>query len=301
VILVSEIQEARDVCRKAKREGGRIVLVPTMGFLHDGHLSLVRRGKELGDFLVVTIFVNPVQFGPQEDLAKYPRDLAGDRKRLEELGVDLLFCPSETDLYPPGYETYVSPEVIAQKLCGAYRPGHFRGVATILTKLFHVLEPDVAVFGEKDYQQLVATRKMVRDLNFPVTVVAAPTVREADGLAMSSRNHYLSAEEREAAHVVPRSLQTARALVAAEVQDSRLVLEAVRKSVGEEPLARLEYAEICDPDTLEDLSRIGERALLAVAVWIGKTRLIDNTMLSLHSAEKQSSERIDNGITHAQG
>jgi pantoate--beta-alanine ligase len=217
------------------------------------------------------------------------------------LETDLLFCPSERDIYPSGYETFVSLEDVSKKLCGAYRPNHFRGVATILTKLFHILQPHVVIFGEKDYQQLLLVKRMVQDLNFDIAVVGLPTVRETDGLALSSRNVHLNPDERSAALVLRRSLDMAEEMVAGGEMRSLTLLERIRKKVEEEPLARLEYASICDPETLEDVSQIQGGTLLALAVWIGRTRLIDNCILSLPRVESSFCERTKDGTTHAQG
>jgi pantoate--beta-alanine ligase len=272
-----------------------------MGYLHAGHVSLVERAKNLAGFVAVTIFVNPTQFAPGEDLEKYPRDLARDRKLLDALGIDLLFCPSVRELYPSGYETFVHVKRMSEKLCGAHRPNHFEGVATILTKLFHIVQPDIAVFGEKDYQQFVLIKKMARDLDFGIEIVGVPTVREADGLALSSRNAYLSPEERQAALVLSVCLRLASEMVALGEKTALTVLEAVKKRIGEEPLAGLEYVSICDPETLEEITEIGTTALLAMAVWIGRTRLIDNAILAPAGARNAFEERMKHDATHAQG
>lgn len=301
MFVTHSIEEAKRICWEARQQGRKVSLVPTMGYLHAGHLSLVERAKKVGGLTVVTIFVNPTQFAPGEDLAKYPRDLGRDQGLLDSLGVDLLFCPVERDLYPAGYETYVLVKGMSGKLCGAHRPNHFEGVATILTKLFHILQPDIAVFGEKDYQQLMLVKKMVRDLNFDTEIVGVPTVREADGLALSSRNVYLSAEERRAALVLSRCLRLAEEMVSLGERTALAVREAVKKQIGEEPLARLEYVSICDPETLEEVAEIQTRALLAMAVWIGRTRLIDNSLLLTSQVESGFEERMKHDATHAQG
>lgn len=262
-----------------RRAGKRIALVPTMGFLHDGHLRLLREGKKRGDRLVVSLFVNPIQFGPQEDYRVYPRDFERDRALLEEERVDVLFHPAPEEMYPAGYRTHVEVEGLCQRLCGAFRPGHFRGVATVVAKLLNIVRPHVAIFGAKDYQQLQVIRRMAEDLNFDVEIVGHPTVRDKDGLAMSSRNTYLSQEERKAALSLYRSLTKAESLVRQGEKEGKRIIEAVTAEIDQEPLARVEYVRLCHPDSLEEVERVQGEALLALAVWIGKARLIDNTIL----------------------
>jgi pantoate--beta-alanine ligase len=276
------IESIRDMQRWSEGErcaGRRIALVPTMGFLHEGHLSLVRQGKISADRLVVSLFVNPTQFGPDEDLALYPRDIERDRALLEKEGADVLFYPSASAMYPEGYRAHVEVGQLDRFLCGLARPGHFRGVATVVAKLFNIVRPHVAVFGLKDYQQFRIVCRLVEDLNFDIEILGHPIVRENDGLAMSSRNTYLGAEERAAAGCLYRSLKIAESLVGQGERDCRRILEAVKTELEREPLARVEYATLCDPRTLEDVGMIGQETLLALAVWIGKTRLIDNTVL----------------------
>jgi len=262
-----------------RRAGRRIVLAPTMGALHEGHLSLVREGKKSGDRLVVSLFVNPAQFGPSEDLAAYPRDFERDRNLLEKEKADVLFHPSAAEIYPERYQTYVEVEKLAPLLCGEFRPGHFRGVATVVAKLFNIVRPHAAIFGAKDCQQLQLIRRMTRDLNFDIEIVGCPTVREKDGLAMSSRNRYLSGEERAAALSLSRSLKRAESLVEEGERESERIIAAARAEIEREPLARIEYARVCGPETLEEVARIEREAVLALAVRIDKTRLIDNTIL----------------------
>lgn len=276
---IESIQQMQIWSDAERRAAKQIALVPTMGFLHQGHLSLVREGRRRGDRLVVSIFVNPTQFGPREDLAAYPRDFERDRCLLEKEGVDVLFDPMSAAMYPEGYETYVDLERLSSLLCGAFRPGHFRGVATVLVKLFNIVQPHMVIFGAKDYQQLQAARRMVKDLNFDIEVIGHPTVREEDGLAMSSRNAYLNEEERRVALSLYRSLKNAESLVRGGERQSRRIIHAVRAEIEKEPLARLEYARVCHPESLDEVEEIEGEAVLALAVWVGKARLIDNTLL----------------------
>ena len=262
-----------------RRDGRRIVFVPTMGFLHDAHLSLVRDGKKRGDRVVVSIFVNPAQFSPNEDFTAYPRDFERDRGLLEREHADVLFHPSVREIYPEGYQTHVDVDNLSALLCGAHRPGHFQGVATVVAKLFNIARPHVAIFGEKDYQQLQLVRRLVRDLNFDIEIVGHPIVREADGLAMSSRNVYLSPGERRAALCLSRGLSRAACMVQRGETRGRVITEAVRAGIDKEPLARVQYVTLCDSATLEPVVEIQDSALLALAVRIGKTRLIDNQIL----------------------
>ena len=271
--------ETRAACRGARAEGRRLGLVPTMGALHEGHLSLVRAARAQCDVVAVSLFVNPTQFGPNEDLSRYPRPFERDRELLEREGVEILFAPSPEEMYPPGASTWVTVEGLSEKLDGRSRPGHFRGVTTVVSKLFHIFEPAAAFFGQKDAAQLAVIRRMVRDLNFPVEIVACPIVREADGLAMSSRNVYLSADERTSALVLRRSLLRVEELFAAGERDAAKLAAAGRAVFAKEPQVRLDYFEIVDPDTLEPAGRITGPALCAVAAYVGNTRLIDNVVL----------------------
>ncbi len=277
--VISHIREMQAWSEAVRREGRRIVLVPTMGFLHEGHLSLVREGRKRGDLLVVSLFVNPKQFAPDEDYKNYPRDLERDRKLLEKEEVDILFHPFVEEMYSKGYQTHVEVEKVSQFLCGAFRPGHFRGVATVVAKLFNIVRPHVALFGLKDYQQFQIIRRTVKDLNFDIEIVGHPIVREKDGLAMSSRNAYLSRQEREAALCLYRSLKGAESLVCRGERESGRIVAAVKAEMDKEPLARVEYISLCHPVSLEEVKKIDDEALLALAVWIGKARLIDNTIL----------------------
>jgi pantoate--beta-alanine ligase len=254
-------------------------LVPTMGYLHEGHLSLVRYAKEECASVVVSIFVNPTQFGPGEDLAAYPRDMERDLRLLESLGVDLVWTPTPEIMYPNGYQTWVQVEALADPLEGSMRPGHFRGVTTVVAKLFNGVLPARAYFGQKDAQQAAVIRRMARDLNFPLEVVVCPTVREPDGLAMSSRNAYLDHSQRKAATVLYRALSAAKNAYAAGERDAEKLRAIMRETLVAETLARMQYVSCADYDTLEELETVSGKALLSMAVFVGKTRLIDNMVL----------------------
>jgi pantoate--beta-alanine ligase len=275
--IVETVQKVREV-RGADRHltWG---LVPTMGALHEGHLSLVRRARAENDRVGVSIFVNPIQFNRRDDLEKYPRQLAHDSALLEAEGVDLIWAPTETVVYPPGYQTYITVEEVTQPLEGLSRPGHFRGVTTVVAKLFNVFEPTRAYFGQKDAQQVAVIRQMVRDLAFNLTVVVCPIVREADGLAMSSRNVLLNPDERRAAVVLSRSLRAAQDEWARGQRDGEHLRDTIRAVLSTEPLARVDYVSAADPITLREIDGEAERALLSMAVFIGATRLIDNVVL----------------------
>ncbi|OGR30552.1 MAG: pantoate--beta-alanine ligase [Desulfobacca sp. RBG_16_60_12] len=278
--IISDPQDMQGLARQWRDQGLKVVLVPTMGFFHPGHLSLMEYGKTAGDRLVVSLFVNPAQFGPQEDLTRYPRDLDRDVRLAQEVGVDVLYTPEAGAMYPPGYQTFVAVESLSQGLCGASRPGHFRGVATVVLKLLNRVSPQVAVFGEKDYQQLMVVKQMVADLDVPVAIVGRPIVREPDGLAMSSRNTYLNPAERAAALCLYRALVAARELVASGARSRENILEAVRQIINAAPGCDIDYAALVDPLTLREVEAIQGEARLLLAVWINKTRLIDNTLLS---------------------
>jgi pantoate--beta-alanine ligase len=280
--ICSTIPEARAACRDARASGKHLGLVPTMGALHEGHLSLVRAAKAQCDAVVVSIFVNPTQFGPSEDLAKYPRPFDRDCRLLEKEGVEILFAPSVEEIYsnPNAEVTWVVVEDLSEKLDGRSRPGHFRGVTTVVSKLFHILEPNSAFFGQKDAAQLAVIRRMVRDLNFPVEIVACPIVREPDGLALSSRNAYLNREERVHALVLQRSLQQVQQRYHAGERSAAKLISAAQEVFAHEPQVALDYLEIVDPDTLDPVERISQRILVAVAAYVGSTRLIDNAVLN---------------------
>jgi pantoate--beta-alanine ligase len=291
-----EIETVADMQRWADRQralGLRVAFVPTMGYLHEGHLSLVRAARARGDRVVVSIFVNPIQFDREEDLISYPREPERDRRLLEEAGVDVLFAPHPREMYPDEFVSSVAVERLTERMCGAHRPGHFRGVTTVVAKLFHAVKPHVAVLGEKDFQQLAVVRRMVRDLDFGVDVVAGPTVREADGLAMSSRNARLSAQGRLAARCVPAALDAARAAVGRGARSDDEVAGVVAHAISSEPRARLEYVVLCDPVSLEPVERVDSPARLAVAVWVDGVRLIDNTLLDPADASPERIARHD--------
>jgi pantoate--beta-alanine ligase len=273
VVSLSELREER------KKIPGPVGLVPTMGYLHAGHLSLVRQAGEQCASVVVSIFLNPTQFGPQEDLAAYPRDLARDLEMLEEGGADLVWIPTPEIMYPPGYQTWVTVADVTKPLEGSLRPNHFRGVATVVTKLFNSVQPDKAFFGQKDAQQALVMQCMVQDLNFPIEVVVCPTVREADGLAMSSRNVYLNPEERRAAASLYKSLQTARQAYENGERSAGRLRQAALDILAQEPLAQPQYVSCAEADSLQELDWVEGPALLSMAVFIGKTRLIDNIIL----------------------
>lgn len=273
VITLEELRTAR------LSLDGTVGFVPTMGYLHEGHLALIRHAKEECDSVVVSIFVNPTQFGPNEDLAKYPRDLERDLRLIEPLGVDLVWTPTAEVMYPPGYQTWVEVEAVTRPLEGAMRPGHFRGVTTVVAKLFNAVQPHKAYFGQKDAQQAAVIRRMTLDLNFPIEIVVCPTVREADGLAMSSRNVYLSPEQRKAATVLFRSLSAAKELYESGERNAEALRRKMKEVLAAEPLAQVQYVSCADYDTLEELSEVRGKALLSMAVFIGKTRLIDNFVL----------------------
>jgi pantoate--beta-alanine ligase len=276
---ISKTAEIQDAVNREKSLGKTIGFVPTMGFLHQGHLSLVRESLKKADMTVVSIFVNPTQFGPKEDFKDYPRDIQRDTEVLEKEGVDYLFFPGNEEMYPDGYKTYVEVPDLQDKLCGRSRPGHFRGVCTVVLKLFNIVDPDFAYFGQKDAQQAIILKRMAEDLNLKVKVEVLPTVREEDGLALSSRNTYLSQEERRAALVLSRSLDEARQMVENGERDAGRIKNRIREVISQEPLARIDYVEIVDMDDLDPVNEIENEALAALAVFIVKVRLIDNTIL----------------------
>lgn len=277
--VIESVSEMREFIMQAKQQGKKVGLVPTMGALHKGHLTLMGEAKSCSDIVVVSIFVNPTQFGPNEDYDAYPRTWQADIAACESAGVDIVFHPSVAELYPQGWSTWVNVEGITEKLCGKTRPGHFRGVATVVTKLFNIVQPNKAFFGQKDAQQVVVLMKLVRDLNMDVEIHMVPIVRDADGLAKSSRNSYLTPEQRSAALVLSHSLQLAHRLVVQGEQDCRLLVNEVRNTIMKEPLAILEYVEIHSFPDLQEITALNGKALLAVAGRFGTTRLIDNIIL----------------------
>ena len=280
--IVSTIEEVRAQVKEWKKEGQSIGFVPTMGYLHEGHMSLIDAAGE-NDKVVVSIFVNPMQFGPTEDLASYPRDLEHDAKLCEEHGVDLIFHPTPEEMYGDQFYSYVDMDVLTKELCGLSRPVHFRGVCTVVTKLFNIVTPDRAYFGQKDAQQLAVIKRMVKDLNMPLTITGCPIIREADGLAKSSRNTYLSIEERKAALVLSRSIFLGKEMVEKGERDCKRILAAMTAEIEKEPLAKIDYVKIVDLDTMQQVEKIDRGILAAIAVYIGKTRMIDNFMYELEN------------------
>ena len=276
MIISGSIKEVREVIGNWKKRGFSVGLVPTMGYLHPGHISLIERARKENDMVVVSIFVNPIQFGPNEDLDTYPRDMTHDREVCEKAGAELIFAPQPSEMYPSENFAFVDIKELGNGLCGAKRPGHFRGVCTVVSKLFNIVLPDRAYFGEKDAQQLAIIRRMVKDLNFGTEIVSCPIVREPDGLAMSSRNLYLSPEERKAALSLSRSLSAAKELMRKGEKDSVKIREAIVAGISSEPLVKIDYAEIVDSADLSPVEKIEKPVLAAAAVYFGKTRLIDN-------------------------
>jgi len=263
-----------------RRQGNKIAFVPTMGFLHKGHLSLMKEGKRAGDKLIISIFVNPTQFGPGEDFDSYPSDLEKDFKLAEDIGVDVIFTPNKADFYPQGFETFIDQEQLPNHLCGLHRPGHFKGVMTIVTKLFNVVNPDIAVFGEKDFQQLAIIRRMVKDLNFNIQIIGHHTIRESDGLAMSSRNAKLTPAQRIAGLCLITALKKAQHSVKQKETNAAAIIRNAEDFICSHPETDIDYIKICDPDTLEDIAVIDRAVLMALAVKVGTTRLIDNVTLN---------------------
>lgn len=282
--VITKISDMQQKAKALLHAGKVVAFVPTMGYLHEGHLALMREARKRAEVLIVSIFVNPTQFSQGEDFQAYPRDLDRDIGLARREGVDVVFAPGADEVYEEGHQTYVEVERLSAYLCGRSRPGHFKGVATIVTKLFNIVRPHVAVFGEKDYQQLVIIRRLVRDLNIDVSIVGVPTVREPDGLAMSSRNTYLSATERRSALSLFQALQAARKGVAEGVRDAGQIIRNASDLIGSFSGTRIDYIRVCDPDTLDDLARVDGPALMALAVWVGETRLIDNAMLNMDTS-----------------
>lgn len=277
--IIESIDEMQRLSMASREEGTSVVLVPTMGYLHEGHASLMREGRRRGGLLVTSIFVNPTQFGAGEDFESYPRDMERDAAIAAAAGVDIIFSPKAAAMYPDGYQTYINVEKLTLPLCGANRPGHFRGVTTVVGKLFNIVQPHAAIFGRKDYQQLAVIRRMTADLNLPVEIIGMPIVREADGLAMSSRNAYLSPPERTAALCLIRSLKAVKGIYR---QGEKMAAELKARAldvIGAEPAAMAEYVDLRDGDSLDEVRMANDRTLIALAVRIGKTRLIDNCIL----------------------
>ena len=278
MIVIEKAKEMQRFADAQRQKGLRIAFVPTMGFLHRGHLRLMEEGKKHGDCLVTSIYVNPTQFGPKEDLAKYPRDFDMDYKLCQGVGVDVIYFPSNDEMYPQHYQTYVDLEGVTQNLCGLSRPGHFRGVATVCAKLFNLVKPHAAVFGKKDFQQLVVIKRMVADLNMDLEIIGLDTVREADGLAMSSRNTYLKPEERQSALSLSRGLKIAQGMYATGERDAAVIIEAVSRFISGHPHATIDYVNICDTTTMKDVARLDGESVMALAVRVGAARLIDNSV-----------------------
>jgi pantoate--beta-alanine ligase len=273
---IENIQRMQTFIKMLKKEGRTIGFVPTMGYLHDGHISLMRAAKTHTDVVAASIFVNPLQFGPSEDFEKYPRDFARDEELAAKAGVDVIFYPRKEDMYPAGYSTYVEVAGMSQVLCGASRPGHFRGVTTVITKLFSIIRPDIAYFGQKDAQQAAIIKKMVEDLNMGIDIKVLPTVREADGLAMSSRNVYLSKTERRDAVVLYESLKKAEEMIRGGARDPKAIIKTIEEMIRASPTSKIDYISIVDAKTLKDVKTIAGEVLVALAVFMGRTRLIDN-------------------------
>lgn len=278
--IVREPRAMQGLAEELRGRGSRIALVPTMGCLHQGHLSLMREGKKRADILVVSVFVNPTQFGPKEDLDAYPRDFEQDKSLMQEVGVDLVFCPTDKGMYPDGYQTYLTVEEVTQNLCGRSRPTHFRGVATVVTKLFNIVKPHVALFGKKDFQQLVVIQRMVKDLNLDIEIVGCSIVREPDGLAMSSRNKYLNGDERTEALALKKALDRACDLYRNGERSARALVAEAHRILDLHPRTRADYVSLCDAGTLRDVETIEGETVLAIAAFVGNTRLIDNCILT---------------------
>ena len=277
--IIHRVSEMQAWSESQRQAGKTVAFVPTMGFLHEGHLSLVREAKRCCDVVVVSIFVNPLQFNQQSDFAAYPRNDEQDRHFLTQLGTDVLFNPDGSEMYSDGFQAVVEIGTVSQPLCGASRPGHFRGVTTVVAKLFNMVKPHIALFGEKDFQQCVVIKRMVKDLNFDLEILAMPTIREPDGLAMSSRNARLSPAERQTSLCVSRALNKAAELVSQGERQAVPVLQAVQEIISSEEGIRLDYASLCDPDTLEEVTEVTQPTLLAIAAWVGDVRLIDNRVI----------------------
>ena len=277
--ISGNIKEVRDIVKEWKQQGLSIGLVPTMGYLHEGHLSLMERAIKENDRVVVSIFVNPMQFGPTEDLASYPRDLDRDAALCEKIGVSMIFHPEPSEMYADDFCSYVDMSGLTEELCGKSRPVHFRGVQTVVSKLFHIVPANRAYFGQKDAQQLAIIRRMVRDLNFDIKIIGCPIIREEDGLAKSSRNTYLNTEERNAALILNKSLTNAKNLIASGERSAKQIKDCIQETIMAEPLAKADYIEVVNFDTIKPLEKLNGNVLVAIAVFIGKTRLIDNFIL----------------------
>lgn len=274
--VIKSVEKMQSFSENLRSRGERIAFVPTMGYFHEGHLHLMKEAKKMADHVVVSIYVNPTQFGPKEDFSRYPRDLERDVKMAERVSVDVIFYPTNREMYPNGYQTYVDVEKVTRNLCGMSRPGHFRGVTTVCNKLFNIVKPHIAVFGKKDFQQFMAVKRMVEDLNMDLEIIGLPTVRETDGLAMSSRNKYLNKNERQSALSLVRSLKLAQKLYSGGERRASVIINAAEKLIKKSPDTTIDYIQICDTKTLKDVNQIKRQAVMALAVNVGTTRLIDN-------------------------
>ncbi|NDO46152.1 pantoate--beta-alanine ligase [Clostridium sp. MD294] len=281
MIIAKTVAQVREQVKQWKKEGLTVGFVPTMGYLHEGHASLAKQSVALCNKTVASVFVNPIQFGPSEDLVSYPRDFEHDCAILEKIGVDLVFHPSSEEMYAPDFCTYVDMENLTTQLCGKSRPGHFKGVCTVVSKLFHIVQPNKAFFGEKDAQQLAVIRRMVRDLSFDIEIVGCPIVREADGLAKSSRNVYLNAEERKAALILSKTVLLGKEMIAKGERSGKALTDALKANIQKEPLARVDYVDVVNGISMEPIENLQGQILVAMAVFIGKTRLIDNFSITL--------------------
>ena len=277
--IIKTVSEMQKHSNDLRSSGKTIAFVPTMGFFHEGHLELMRLGRKSAGILVISIFVNPTQFGPSEDLASYPQDPEGDMAKAKGAGVDIAFRPSPEEMYPEGFQSKVIVEKLTKHLCGLSRPGHFDGVATVVTKLFNIVKPHMAIFGQKDYQQLAVIKRMVMDLNMDIDIISAPTVREPDGLAMSSRNAYLNPEERKSASCLKKSIDLAQKMARKGERDTQKIKEVVESEILRHPYTKIDYIQLCNPLSLEEVRAMGDETLLALAVKVGETRLIDNQVL----------------------
>jgi len=277
--IIETIEEMQKRCEGLRLSGQTISLAPTMGFFHEGHLELMRAGKQHSDKLIISIFVNPLQFGLNEDFEEYPRDMDGDLSKAREVGVDIVFMPSPEEVYPDGFQTNVTVEKLTKHLCGLSRPGHFDGVTTVIAKFFNIIRPHLAIFGQKDYQQLTVISRMVRDLNFDIQIIGVPIMREADGLAMSSRNNYLSHEQRKSALSLKKSFDMANKMFSHGEKSSAKIKKSVEKLILSHPHTEIDYIKICHPVTLDEIESVDGESLLALAAKVGKTRLIDNCLI----------------------
>lgn len=293
MLITRTISETRAVIAQARASRKKIGFVPTMGYLHEGHLKLIDIARQHSDFVVVSIFVNPTQFGPKEDFAAYPRDFERDRKLCDARGADLIFAPDVAEMYPERALITFQIDKLADRLCGARRPGHFNGVILVVSKLFNIVQPDVAVFGQKDAQQLIIIKRLVHDLNFPVKIISAPTVREPDGLAMSSRNVYLNPEQRAQSTVLYQSLQKAKALIEAGERNAQRVIAEMQKLISTASEAKIDYIEIVSVRDLQPIERLDGQILIALAVYFGKARLIDNIVLNVADGQVQEIRALD--------